>query len=195
MNTIDGAGCFLGMDLRQDLTEDFRSASMRWIMDLPLGLSAQAQAELEQQDDWMKISQNIKFLTLQIENDETSGIAREQLKARRKQYYVKRRRLEATKLREIQKSQPLEYSSERKPHEQSDWRHGHFTRVMDLLPERKRLSHTLFSAVPLRSDEGLAALRDLIALRKNPCHIAYQDALRSPPGICPVPSCHKDMER
>ncbi|KAF4998781.1 hypothetical protein FDECE_11709 [Fusarium decemcellulare] len=194
MNTIDGAGCFLGMDLRQDLTEDFRSASMRWIMDLPLGLSAQAQAELEQQDDWMKISQNIKLLTLQIEHDGTSGITREQLKARRKQCYVKRRQLEATKLREIQKNQPLEYSGERKPHEQSDWRHGHFARVMDLLPERKRLSHTLFSAVPLRSDEGLAALRDLIALRKNPCHIAYQDALGSPSGICPVPSCHKDME-
>ncbi|KAF4458660.1 carbonic anhydrase 2 [Fusarium albosuccineum] len=192
MNTIDGAGCFLGMDLRQDLTEDFRSASMRWIMDLPLGLSAQAQAELEQQDDWMKISQNIKLLTLQIEHDGTSGITREQLKARRKQYYVKRRRLEATKLREIQKNQPLEYSSERKPHEQSDWRHGHFARVMDLLPERKRLSHTLFSAVPLRSDEGLAALRDLIALRKNPCHIAYQDALVlfrnaiARAGYCPV---------
>ncbi|KAM5357705.1 hypothetical protein ACJZ2D_015990 [Fusarium nematophilum] len=194
MNTIDGTGCFLGMDVRQDLTEDFRSATMRWILDLPLGLSAQAQAELGQQDDWMKLSQNIKDLTFRIEQEGISDVTREQLKAERKQSYVKRRRLEAAKLREVQKNQPLEYWNERKPHEQGDWRHGHFARIMNLLPERKRLSHALFSAVPLRSHEGLSALRDTIALRTNPCHIAYQDILRPSQGTCPVPSCHTDME-
>ncbi|KAH7255156.1 uncharacterized protein BKA55DRAFT_725354 [Fusarium redolens] len=47
------------------------------------------------------------------------------------------------------KINPWSNSNERKPHEQGDWRHGHFARIMNLLPERKRLSHTLFSAVPL----------------------------------------------
>ncbi|KPM33976.1 hypothetical protein AK830_g12599 [Neonectria ditissima] len=194
MNTIDGAGCFLDMDVRQDLTEDFRSASMRWIMDLPLSLSAQARTELAQQDDWMKLSQTIKDLTFQIDHEGIPEATREQLKAERKQCYTKRRRLEKAKLREVQKSQPLEYSNERKRHEQGDWRHGHFARIMNLLPERERLSHTLFSAVPLRSREGLSALQDLIALRTNPCHIAYQDKLRPSQGTCPVPSCDTDME-
>jgi hypothetical protein len=108
MNTIDGTGCFLGMDVRQDLTEDFRSATMRWILDLLLGLSSQAQAELGQQDDWMKLSQNIKDLTFRIEQEGISDATREQLKVERKQSYVKRRRLEAAKLREVQKNQPLE---------------------------------------------------------------------------------------
>lgn len=140
-------------------------------MNLPLGLSAQVQAELGQQDDWMKLSQYIKDLTIQIGQKEISEVTCEQLKAERKHYYISRRRMEAAKLRELQKNQPPAYSNERKPDKQSAWRHGHFVRVMNLLPKRKRLSHTLFSAVPLRIDEAQSALRDLIALRTNPCHI------------------------
>ena len=43
-----------------------------------------------------------------------------------------------------------------------------------MMPERKRLARTLFLRVPLRSPEGISAMRDLIALRTNDSRIAYQ---------------------
>jgi hypothetical protein len=66
---------------------------------------------------------------------------------------------------------------------------------MHFLPERTRLSHTLFSTAPLRSPGARSALQDLISLGKIPCHIAYQDMLRPVDGICAVPGCGQDMER
>ena len=47
MNTVDGAVSYLGMDIRNDLTEDFRSVTMRWNSDLFLELSAKGRVELE----------------------------------------------------------------------------------------------------------------------------------------------------
>jgi hypothetical protein len=47
MNTVDGTTSYLGIDIRNDLTEDFRSATIRWNNDLPLELPAKGKAELE----------------------------------------------------------------------------------------------------------------------------------------------------
>jgi hypothetical protein len=69
----------LGMDLRHDVTEDFRSASMKWNMDLPLGLPAKEQVELEQQKECVALTRKIENFTLQIE-DTAMEEARQRLK-------------------------------------------------------------------------------------------------------------------
>ncbi len=195
MNTIDGAASYLGMDVRHDLTEYFRSATMRWNMDLPLGLPAKEQAELELQDEYVALTREIASLTLEIEDGGTAEEARERLKVQRNQSYAQRRRLVKNKLRECQQNRPVEYPTERKAHEQSDWRRGHLSRILHMMPERERLFHTLSLRVPLRSPEGVSALQDLITLRTSDCRVAYQTTLRLKAGNCPDPSCHTDMER
>jgi hypothetical protein len=63
-----------------------------------------------------------------------------------------------------------------------------------MVPERNRLARTLPLAVPLRSPEGISALRDLIALRTNDSRVAYQDVLRPIEGRCPVPTCGLEIK-
>jgi hypothetical protein len=195
MNTVDGAGSFLNMDIRQDLTEDFRSATMKWNMDMPLDLPAKERAELEQTGEYVTLSQEIELLSLQIEDRNVSEEARERYKIDRSQAYAKRRGLEKQKLRECQQSQPLEYPTEREAHEQRDWRRSHLPRILPLMPERLRLVYTLSLRVPLRSPEGISALTNLIDLRTSDCRVAYQDVLRPVNGCCPVSSCRIRMER
>ncbi|KAI9739317.1 MAG: hypothetical protein M1834_007530 [Cirrosporium novae-zelandiae] len=61
-------------------------------------------------------------------------------------------------------------------------------------PERDRLARILPPAVPLRSPEGISAFRDLIALRTNNPHVAYQEVLRLVGGHCPVSTCGEDIQ-
>jgi len=195
MNTVDGAATYLGMDIRHDLTEDFRSATMRWNSDLPLELPARGRAELEQQQEYVTLKRLIESLSLQINDENTPEEARQRLRDERNLAYSKRRRLEKNKLRECQQNQPIVYPTERKAYEENDWRRDHFLRVLHMMPERKRLFHTLSLRVPLRSPQGISALRDLITLRTSDCRVAYQDVLKPKHGRCPIPSCNTDMER
>lgn len=120
MNTVDGVGSYLDIDIRHDLTEDFRSATMRWNMDLPLGLPAKERAALEQEEEYVALTREIEKLTLQIEDVSTPEEVREQYKSFSSQVYAQRRGLEKKRLRECQQNQPLEYPTERERHEQSD---------------------------------------------------------------------------
>ncbi len=99
MNTIDDAASYLGMDVRHDLTEDFRSATMRWNTDLPLGLSVKEQAELGLQEEYVALTRGTASLTLKVEEGGTTEEARERLKVQRNQSYAQRRRLVKNKLR------------------------------------------------------------------------------------------------
>ncbi|KAK0628289.1 hypothetical protein B0T17DRAFT_149461 [Bombardia bombarda] len=62
-----------------------------------------------------------------------------------------------------------------------------------MMPERERLSNTLFCVAPLRSPEGISAVKDLISLLKNSCRVAYQPLLRPLRSKCSVP--HRGVER
>ncbi|KAK0723474.1 hypothetical protein B0T26DRAFT_675041 [Lasiosphaeria miniovina] len=194
MNTVDGAASYLGMDIRNDLTEDFRSATMRWNSDLPLELSAKGREELEQNEEYATLSRLIERLYLQINDENTPEEARQRLREQRNLAYSKRRRLERSKLRECQQKQPKVYPTGRKAHEENDWRRDHFLRVLHMMPERRRLFRTLSLRVPLRSLQGISALRDLITLRESDCRVAYQDVLKPKSGRCPNLSCNMDME-
>lgn len=195
MNTIDGTGSFLHTDVRHDLADDFRSTSMRWNPDMILTLPAEEQAELERQEEYVAITRKINHLNLKIGDEFATEEERERFKAERSQVYAQRKKLQDKKLRELQQTQPLEYPTERELHEQAIWQQTHFNRIYHTMPERHRLAHLLFLRVPIRSPEGMEALRYLVDLRTNDCNVAYQDVLRPINGRCPVPSCQQEMIR
>ena len=88
--------------------------------------------------------------------------------------------------------QPAESEGKGKPHVDTD--RSWFDRLRHMMPERERLSHTLFCISPLRSPEGISAAKDLLSLLKSSCRVAYQLSLRPRQGRCPVPSCGVDLE-
>jgi len=55
MSNVDGAAVFLGLEPRRDLTEDFRSASMRRNPDLRQSLPAKNLDELKQRSDFVDL--------------------------------------------------------------------------------------------------------------------------------------------
>jgi len=194
MCTVDGAAVFLDMKPREDLTEDFRSATMKRNAQLPQTLPSAVKAELESQKDYVDLANQLKNLELRIESTVEKETA-DQLKAERSRLYGRRRKLEGAALKEYQESQVRAYPTKPKEHEQRDWRKGHFDRTRHVKPELDRLARTLSLRVSLRSPEGISALRDLISLRKNDCRVAYQQVLRpTEDGCCPVPSCQQNME-
>ncbi|KAK3361657.1 hypothetical protein B0T24DRAFT_538692 [Lasiosphaeria ovina] len=191
MCTVDGAAIFLGTKPRDDLTQDFRSATMKRSAQLPQTLPSEVKRELESRPEYVQIMDELHRLEPQIElalDKETADC----LKDRRSRLREKRRKLEHTALKEHQKSRVRAYPTNPKEHEQRDWRKGHFDRIRHLKPELDRLSYTLSLRVPLQSPQGISALRDLIALRRNDCRVAYQEVLRPVNGHCP--SCRLEME-
>lgn len=193
VSTVDGAGSYLGMELRTDLAEDFRSASVGRNPDLRFSLPAKEAEELRKSPTYLSLTKKINNINLEIETS-TSPKAQTELELRRKVAYKERRLLENNKLKEFQASQKVVYETDRKDYEQSDWRHNHFSRISHMLPEeRVRLASTLQMRAWPRSPEWISALRDLISLRSNDYSVAYQKELRPIQGRCPVAACRNDL--
>ena len=92
MSNVDGAAVFLGLEQRRDLTEDFRSASMRRNPDLRHSLPAKCLDELRQRRDFTDLGERINKLSPQI----TAAITekeRQGLKAQRRYVYDQRQKL------------------------------------------------------------------------------------------------------
>jgi len=194
LTTIDGAACYLGMQPRNDLTGDFRTATMKRNPDLQQSLPSRLKEELDSREEYIALTRQIEALTLHIKtttDQETLG----QLKDRRAKAYKSRAKLQREGGEKFRQSQKRIPKAEREAHRQSDWRRTHFDRVRHMMPERDRLARTLSFRVPLRSPEGISVMKDLIALRTGDRRVAYQDALRPVDGICPVPCCGTNMER
>jgi Protein of unknown function (DUF3435) len=194
MSNVDGAAAFLGLEPRRDLIEDFRSASMRRNPDLRHSLPAKNQDELEQRRDFIDLYEQIEHLSAQI----TAAITEEErkkLKAQRRHVYNQRQKLINEELKNYRRTQQRVYTTQCEVDNQGEWHRSYFDRVVrHMVPERDRLAYTLPLAAPLRSLEGISALRDLIALRTNDSRVAYQEVLRPISGCCPVPTCGLEIE-
>lgn len=184
MCTIDGSAIFLGTCPRTDLTQDFRSATMERNAQLPQTLPSEAKTELERTPKYASLTKELERLGRQV------GLSN---KSTRNQVYKERRKLEDDALKRYQQSRVRAYPTKVQEHEQHDWRKGHFDRVRHMKPELNRLSRILSLRVHLRSPDGIAALKDLIALRRSDCRVAYQQALQPINGRCPVLSCRQEM--
>ncbi len=193
LTTIDGASSFLGMDPRRDLTEDFRTATLRRNPDVSQSLPSHLRKQLKERDDYIAITKEIGDLNIQIETAAACGKDCDQYKAKRVAAYKKRAKLEKDELITYQMSAKRVHPAQREGH-QTDRRRTHFDRIRHMVPERDRLARTLFQRVSLRSPEGISAMRDLIALRTNDSRIAYQEVLRPTGSRCPVDSCRREME-
>lgn len=193
MSTIDGAAAFLGLEQRRDLTEDFRSASMGRDPNLRHSLPAKTLDELKHRQDFASLEEQIEMLSSQIGAAITRD-AREELKAQRRRLYKERQKLVGEELRKDRKGQRRAHVTYSEVQDQGDWRRSYFTRVVcPMQPERKRLARLLPLSVPLRSAEGISALENLIALRKNDSRVAYQDVLQPVEGRCVA--CAQEIKR
>ena len=79
MSNVDGAAAFLGLEQRRNITEDFRSASMKRNPKLLHSLPAQVLEQLEQRQDYASRCQRINNVSVQIKAALTED-ARNELK-------------------------------------------------------------------------------------------------------------------
>ncbi|EHA55114.1 hypothetical protein MGG_15788 [Pyricularia oryzae 70-15] len=92
MNTVDGVASYLGMDIRRDLTEDFRSATMKWDSDLALQLPAREVDQLKQDEEYIRLKEYISTLNTLIDGGLFKKEEHEQHIAARKKAYEDCRR-------------------------------------------------------------------------------------------------------
>ncbi len=194
LTTIDGAACYLGIEPRNDLTQDFRTATMKRNPDLRQSLPSKMQEELQSRRDYVAVTQLIQNLNLQIKAT-VDQESLDRLKGERSKAYKTRAGIEHEETETFRQSQKRAAQAERETHRLSDWRRTHFDRIRHIMPERDHLTRTLPLRVPLRSPEGISVIEDLIALRTGDCRVAYQDVLRPVNGVCPAPGCDVNMER
>jgi hypothetical protein len=193
-SNVDGAAYFLNLEPRRDLTEDFRSASMNKDLDLRHSLPAKFLEELRQRQDFTNLDEQLESLSTQITATSTEE-GRLQLVTQRRHVYDERQKLIGEELADYRKTQRQVQITQRGLHDQGEWQHSYFDRVVrHMVPERDRLARTLPLAVPLRSPDGISALKDLISLRKNDSLVAYQEVLRPVDGCCPVPTCSQKIK-
>ncbi|KAK0704279.1 hypothetical protein B0T21DRAFT_299173, partial [Apiosordaria backusii] len=66
LTTVDGTSYFLGMKPRTDLTKDFCTVKIKRNPDIGQSLLSNMREELQQQDEYISITEEIEKLTLQI---------------------------------------------------------------------------------------------------------------------------------
>ena len=190
MITVDGQASFLGQPPRKDYHEDLRGMSLRRQPQLWQALPATLKADLERRPNFVALDAEIEVLTTKIgtTGQDDSG----QERARRKNLYEQRRQLTAMALQAWRKERSSKHT-----HDTSfvDHRRTRFNRVKHLMPERGRLSSSLFRSTTLRSVEGQAVIRDLISLYKDDSQVAYYPSMRPRLGQCPSRRCGLKMDR
>ena len=166
ISNVDGAAVFLGLEPRRDLIEDFRSVSIRRNPDLRYSLPAKCLDDLRRRRDFTDLGEQINKLSAQIIVAITE-IGRQELKG---YAYDQRQKLINEELANYRRIQRVP-TTQCEVVDQGEWHRSYFNRVVrHMVPKRDRLACTLPLAVPLRSPEGISALRDLIALRTiNSC--------------------------
>jgi hypothetical protein len=188
MSSVDGLAGYLGLPLRSDQVEDFRTLTVSRNPDLLLSLPAKEHDELRQSSEWISIDNELKELSGRTLDAETKALA-STLKG-------KLRKLERAKLIEARRNRVRIHPSERQGPLREDRDRSKWKRIQHLIPERDELSKLLFTQAPLRSEEGISAVNYLISLLKTSTKTAYQPSFRpTAKGECPVPGCSVLLER
>ncbi|RYP60388.1 hypothetical protein DL771_010531 [Monosporascus sp. 5C6A] len=153
ITSVDGLASFLKLPLRSDQAEDFRSKTVKRNPELFSFLPAKTKDELRQREDYVAITKELEDLSLQMDAAETPTAICE-LKLRRNKLYEQRRVLEIEELDRVRRTQERIHPSEREGTFQVDQNRSRFDRLRHMMPERERLSNTLFCVAPLRSPEA-----------------------------------------
>ncbi|KAK0612550.1 hypothetical protein B0T17DRAFT_499912, partial [Bombardia bombarda] len=172
ITVVDGLASFLKLPPRDDQAEDFRSMTVKRNPELFLSLPAKIQDELRQREDYVAITNELEDLTREM-NATDSLVVSQKLRSRRNQLLRQRRMLKKEELNKVRSTQDRVHPSERKGKYHVDQERSRFNRLRHMTPERERLLNTLFCVAPLRSPEGISAVKGLISLLKNSCRVAY----------------------
>ena len=155
----DGQGSYFGSSQLRTLVSDrFRGISLTRNPELWQSLPAEKRHELESGEDFTALETEIESLRT---SDDPNA------KTRRKELHTQKRKLVAEQLRKCQEDQahkplPEGSASAMGPHR------AIFERTRHLMPERDRLSRTLFEIAPIRSRIGREVLEDLVSLAVLP---------------------------
>ena len=158
-----------------------------------LSLLVKIQDELQQREDYAAITKELDELSFEL-NIVERGPAVYELRLQWNYLLEQRHIFENEELNRVYHTQERIYPSDHKGTFHIDQHRSRFKRPRYIMPERERLSNTLFSVAPLRSLEGISAARDLIALLTNSCRVAYQLSLRPRGAKYPMLDCSKDLE-
>ena len=92
--------------------------------------------------------------------------------------YLEKRQLFDKELRDWQKRQPNKYD------DAPGYHRAIFERVRFMMPERDRLASNLFQVAALRSDTGVAVLRDMMELYQSRSEVEYRPGLEPDKCYC-----------
>jgi hypothetical protein len=163
--------------------------SLQWSPQMEQSLPAKVMADLAQRPDFVALSEEIlglgEKLKLLVEEDEIKALCN-----RRNEVYQHRRQLMFYELQKWQKLQPRIPNTQATVMSLPSW----FNRIRRLDPARDKLASLLFLKVPLRSEEGRSAIRNMINLYKENPKVAYRPSLQPKNGHCPEATCALLME-
>lgn len=102
--------------------------------------------------------------------------------SRRRKLYAERRRLTEKEIRKYQKAQT--HRTGQKDNSPLYYHRSIFDRVRFLVPERNRLTSSLFETATLQSPTSLSALRDIVALCEKDSEVEFRPGLEPDKYYC-----------
>ncbi len=153
-----------------------------------MAVPAEKQHKLENAPEFVAIEEELKVLALPENTDSTAGNRRKALSARK-------RKLVSEELHKWQKLQPSNVPFSADGNDLIGYQRTQFHRTRCLMPERDRLASSLFLVAPIRSDEGRAVLRDMIALCQQKTEVAFRPGLEPEKCSCPMADCKPKLAR
>ena len=167
-NCADGQAAYHGQKRRTHVLNLFRGLTIPRNPSLLQCLPAKKRFEFENKPELISLNQELAML-----RGTTNG---KELLDRKKKYAEKRKLLNK-EVRDWQKNQPI------KRDDPSGYHRAIFDRVRFMMPERNRLAQNLFEIAIMRSQVGLAVLRDMISLYQKDNMVEYR------PGLEPEKCC------
>ena len=175
----DGQNSYFGGELRSIVNDLFRGMTLSRNPELWQSLPAEKQHKLENTPEFVVIEEELKVLALPENTDSTAG-------NRRKTLNAQKRKLVSEELHKWQKLQPSNIPFSADGNDLIGYQRTQFHRTRCLMPERDRLASSLFLVAPIRSDEGRAVLRDMIALCQQETEVAFCPGLEPEKCSCPM---------
>lgn len=146
----------------------FRGLTVPRTPNLWQSLPAEKQYEFENSEEYVSLGKELAAL---------GGRTDKKSIGRREELYREKRKLFNNELRDWQKHQPNKHN------DAPGYHRAIFDRVRFMMPERDRLASNLFQVAALRSDTGVAVLRDMMALYQSRSEVEYR------PGLEPDKCC------
>ncbi|KAH9841009.1 uncharacterized protein C8Q71DRAFT_701269 [Rhodofomes roseus] len=172
----DGQGAYAGDPLRTLLPKLLRFLKMNHNPTLAQTLPARELHELITSDEYSAIANELEGLA---DCDDESS------KKRRADLLASLRKL---KLSALQRYRDQQASNPFRTTNTDDVRHYRtpFSRIRHLMPIRDRLSESMFTVAPIRSEVGRAVLEDLIALYQSKVEVQHRPGLEPEKCHCPT---------